>query len=130
MVSNIQRSWHKKIHDALWEDRATPKRAIDISPFELVYGVEANFPLPLELATCKLKIMIEDGICKNGLEKRILYLAKLWEEREEIVDKITKHQGRFKRLFDKITRPRKFMEGDLVFLWDKRHEPRGMLSKF
>ena len=70
-------------------DRATPKRDIGISPFELVYGVEANFPLPLELVACKLKSVIEEDIFKDGLEKRIMYLIKLQEEREEMIDKIT-----------------------------------------
>ena len=108
------------MHDALLADRPTPKRAIGISPFELVYGVEAVLPLPLELATCKLKTTIEDGVFKEGLEKRILYLTKLQEERADMVDRITEHQGRVKKLFDKRARPRKLMEGSLVLLWDKR----------
>ena len=128
--SDNQKGWHKKIHDSLWADRTTPKRAIGISPFELVYGVEANLSLPLELVACKLKIVIKDDVFQYGLEKRILYLTKLQEEREEMVDKITEHQGRIKKLFDRRARPRKFLEGDLVLLWDKMHEPRGMHSKF
>ena len=67
------------------------KREIGISPFELVYGTEANLPLPLELAISKLRTVIEDDIYKDGLEKRILYLSKLEEERAEIVDHITQH---------------------------------------
>ena len=58
-------------------------------PFELVYGTEANLPLPLELAMRKLRIVIEDNIYKDGLEKKIWYLGKLEEEREEIIDHIT-----------------------------------------
>ena len=75
----------------LWADKVTPKRVIDISPFELVYGTEENLPLPLELATSKLRTVIEDDIYKDCLEKRILYLTKLEEERAEIVDHITQH---------------------------------------
>ena len=67
----------------------TPKRSIGVSPFELIYGTEASLPLPLDLATRKLRIVIEDGIYRDGMEKRILYLRKLKEEREEIVDLIT-----------------------------------------
>ena len=66
-----------------------PKREIGTSPFELVYGTEASLPLPLELDTNKLRIVIEDDIYKYGLEKRILYLSKLEEERKEIMDHIT-----------------------------------------
>lgn len=75
----------------LWEDRVTPKREIGISPFELVYGTEANLALPLELAMRKLRTIIEDDIYKDGLEKRVWYLRKIEEEREEIVDHITQH---------------------------------------
>ena len=95
----------------MWANRTTPKRAICILPFELVYGVEANFPLPLELVPCKLKTMIEEDVFKDGLEKRILYLTKLQEEREEMLAKFIEHQGKVKNVFD-----RKLMEGDWVFL--------------
>ena len=105
----------------------TPKRAIGISPFELVYGTEANLPLLLELATSKLRTIIEDDIYKDALEKRILYLSKLEEERMEMVDHITQHQMQVKELFDKKTRPRKFMVGDMVLLWDKRKAPKGCI---
>ena len=104
----------------------TPKRAIGISPFELVYRMEASLSLPLELATSKLRVVIEDDIYRDGLEKRILYLTKLEEERMEIVDHITQNQMWVKNLFDRKTRPQKFMVGDSVLLWDKRSAPKGM----
>lgn len=55
LVSENQREWHKKLHEALWADKITPKRAIGISPFELVYGTKPSLPLPLELPVCKLQ---------------------------------------------------------------------------
>ena len=119
LVSDNQKTSYKKIHEALWVDRVTPKREIGISPFELVYETKANLTVPLELATNKLRMVIEDDIYKDGLEKRILYLTNLEEEREEIVDHITQHQMRVKDLFDKNTRPQKFIVGDSVLLWDK-----------
>ena len=70
LVSDNQKIWHKKIHDALLVDRTTPKRAIGISPFELVYGVEANLPLTLELAACKLKTMIEEDLVSYQTARR------------------------------------------------------------
>ena len=118
MLDN-QKNWHKKIHEALWVDKVTAKRAISISPFELVYGIEANLPLPLELASKKLRMVIEDDIYKDGLEKRIIYLSKMEEERAKILDHITQHQMWVKKLFDKKTRLQKFMVGDSVLLWDK-----------
>ena len=46
------------------------------------------------------------------------------------MDHIIKHQQRIKAFFNKRSRPRKFMKGNLVLLWDKRHEPKGMHNKF
>ena len=59
-----------------------------------------------------------------------MYLNKLEEERIEIVDHITQHQMRVKEIFDKRARPRRFMIGDMVLLWDKRRAPKGMHKKF
>ena len=41
LVSNNSRDWHKKNYEALWADWITPKRAIGMAPFELVYGIGA-----------------------------------------------------------------------------------------
>ena len=59
-----------------------------------------------------------------------MYLTKLEEECERMVDHITEHQKHMKTFFDKKARPRKFKEGDLVLLWDRRYEPKGMHHKF
>lgn len=36
---------------------------------------------------------------------------------------------RVKKNFDEKPRPRKFMKGDLVLLWDKRRKPKGAHGK-
>ncbi len=55
LVNENARDWHKKLFEALWADRTSSKRAIGMTPFELVYGVEAQLSLPLELAMAKLE---------------------------------------------------------------------------
>ncbi|KAH9293528.1 hypothetical protein KI387_031321, partial [Taxus chinensis] len=55
-----------------------------------------------------------------------MYLAELEEKRVRVVDRITEHQNQVKRLFDKKAKQRDFQVGDLVLLWDKRREPKGM----
>ena len=102
-----------------------------MTPFELVYGVElAQLSLPLELVTLNLQKEIEGEIFHSSIEKRILYLQKIEEERRELVHHITNHQARVKNIFDQKARPRKFMKGDQVLLWDKRKGPKGAHSKF
>jgi hypothetical protein len=38
IVADNQRNWHSSLHNALWDDRVTPKEAIGNSPYFLVYG--------------------------------------------------------------------------------------------
>jgi hypothetical protein len=40
-VTDNQRNWHNLLHNALWEDRVTPKEAIGNSPYFLVYRQES-----------------------------------------------------------------------------------------
>lgn len=125
-----KKDWHKRLYEVLWADRMTPKRVIGMSPFELVYRVESALPPSLELSVRKLQTTIEEAEFSDALERRILYLTKIQEQREEMVDKITIHQAKVKRIFDRKSRSRKFMVGDLVLLWDKRREPKGAHKKF
>ena len=120
----------KHLYDALWVDRTTKKRAIGLSPFEILYGTEPALPLPLELSALKLQNVIENYEFKDAVEKWMLYLTKLEEERDVALDKIWEHQSRVKRMFDKKAKQRVFQQGDLVLLWDKRREPKGVHGKF
>lgn len=95
-----------------------------------MYGVESALPLSLELPIRKLQTAIEEAEFNDALEKRILYLTKIQEQREEMVDKITVHQARVRKIFDRNPRSRKFMIGDLVLLWDKCREPKGAHKNF
>ncbi|KAH9292643.1 hypothetical protein KI387_042171, partial [Taxus chinensis] len=108
----------------------TPKRAIEMSPFHVVYGVEAQLPVTVELSALHLMKAIEDTSFNYSLDKRIMYLYKLNEYRLKVADRISAHQQKVKVLFDKKARFRDFKVGDIVLLWDKRHEPRGNHGKF
>ncbi|XP_057832527.2 uncharacterized protein LOC131043345 [Cryptomeria japonica] len=130
LVDENARNWHKKVYEALWADIIMPKRAIRMAPFELVYGIGAKISLPLELSAAKLQTVIEDAFFQNALEKRVMSLMKLEEEREMLVDRIMEHQNRVKMIFDMTAQPRGFLKGDEVLLWDKRKEPKGAHGKF
>ena len=130
MVSNNPQNWHKKPYVALWANQITPKRAIGMVPFELVYRIGAQVSFPLELSSTKLQSIIEDQVFKDSLEKRIMYLHKLEDERDKLVDHITEHQMRVKKIFDRRARPCGFFKNDEVLLWDKRKEPKGAHGKF
>ena len=47
LLKDNKRSWHTKLKYALWADKISTKRAIGMSPFQLVYGTEVIFPASL-----------------------------------------------------------------------------------
>jgi hypothetical protein len=48
-VVENHRNWHNALHNALWDDRVTPKESLGNSPYFLVYGQEAILPTNLYL---------------------------------------------------------------------------------
>ena len=59
-----------------------------------------------------------------------MYLNKLEEEREKLVDHIIEHQMKVKQIFDMRDKPHSFLKDDEVLLWDKRREPKGAHGNF
>lgn len=49
-----KKNWHKRLIDALWEDRVSNNKSIGMSPFELVYGVDIVFPTSLVVPIMKI----------------------------------------------------------------------------
>ena len=49
LLETNQKGWDSKLKFSLWADRVTDKRSIGTSPFKLVYGTEAIFPIQLIL---------------------------------------------------------------------------------
>lgn len=76
-----------------------------MSPFEIMYIMGARVSLPLELATSKLQTIIEDVYFQDSLEKRIIHLMRIDEERDKLVNWIKKHKMMVKKIFDKRARP-------------------------
>ncbi|XP_057860570.1 uncharacterized protein LOC131069226 [Cryptomeria japonica] len=92
LVDENQRTWHKHLYEALWADRTTKKRAIRLCPFEIIYGTEAKLPILLELSFLKFQEVLGNYEFKDALEKRVLYLTKMEQQREAVVDRIREHQ--------------------------------------
>ena len=54
LLEQNQKSWHSKLVHALWVDRLTTKKSISMSPYQLVYGMDAVFPTSLGVPVMKL----------------------------------------------------------------------------
>eukprot|EP00253_Pinus_taeda_P007560 PITA_07560 len=54
LLEQNKKNWHRKLTNALWADRLSTKKSIGMSPYELVYGMEAKFPSSLGIPPIKL----------------------------------------------------------------------------
>jgi hypothetical protein len=110
------RSWDSKLKFSLWADRVTCKKSIGTSPFKLVYGTEAIFPVQLALPVAKF--LQETDAEPSDLTRRIHDLVELQQDREQLLEKTELHQEMIKRNFDKKVKSDVFKAGDMVLKWD------------
>ena len=106
----------------------TIKRSTGCSPFKLVYGTDAIFPIQLTLLVAKLLQTAQNE--EDDMANRITDLTELYQIREQLIEKATAHQQKVKEAFDKKTKRNNFQVGDLVMKWDTFKENKGNHGKF
>jgi hypothetical protein len=104
------------------------KRSLGLSPFQLVYGVEAVFPSQLALPVEKFFQDYQGE--PDHMIRRIQQLVEVQQTREQIVDKAVDHQLKIKQAFDKKVNKEDFQLGDLVLKWDAPKQDKGKHGKF
>ncbi|KAA0063076.1 uncharacterized protein E6C27_scaffold468G001940 [Cucumis melo var. makuwa] len=113
VVSKKKRDWQEKIGEALWAYRTTHRTPTCVTPYSLVYGVEAVLPLEREIPS--LRMAIQEGLTtKDNARLRLQELEALDEKRLEAQQALKCYQARMSKAFDKQVRPRSFQVGDLV----------------
>jgi transposase InsO family protein len=80
LLEENQKSWHSKLKFSLWADKVTNKKSIGTSPFKLVYGTDAIFPIQLVLPVAKF--FQEEQIESNDMIRRMLDLVELHQVKE------------------------------------------------
>ena len=86
LLEDNKKAWHTKLKYVLWADRINTKRAIDMSPFQLVYGTEVIFPASLGIPVMKL---LRDPLDEsNPIQRRINQIIELNEVRDNAYDKV------------------------------------------
>jgi hypothetical protein len=128
LLEQNARGWDSKLKFALWADRVTCKKSIGTSPFKLVYGTEAIFPVQLALSVAKF--LQETDSEPSDLTQRIHNLVELQQDREQLLEKTELHQERIKESFDKKVKSNVFKTGDLVLKWDAARQEKGKHDKF
>jgi transposase InsO family protein len=106
MLEDNKKAWDSKLKFSLWVDRVTVKRSLGLSPFQLVYGVEAVFPSHLALP---VENFFQDYQGEpNHMIKRIQQLVEVQQTLEQLVDKASDHQLKIKQAFSKKVNTRIF----------------------
>jgi hypothetical protein len=100
IVVDNHMNWNSSLHNALWADRVTPKKAIGNSPYFLVYRQEAILLNELYLPSIQLA-QGSRGQPSSVIEQRISTLLMLEEEREKEKSSFIAHQYIVKRWFEK-----------------------------
>ena len=99
-----------------------------MSPYELVYGMEAKFPSSLGIPTIKLLQEIQAE--PNDIQRRINQTIHLQQTREQVYDRAQILQEKLKKMFDKRAKAEDFCVGSKVLRWDSRREDKGKHAKF
>eukprot|EP00253_Pinus_taeda_P024811 PITA_24811 len=116
----------KTLRDA--ELRVTTKKSIRNSPFKLVYGTEAIFPIQLTLPVAKfLQEELDEG---DDMARGMSDLVEVQKIREQLIEKLAMHQKKIKEVFDKKVKMDNFQVGDWVLKWDAFKEKKGNHGKF
>ena len=84
-----KRAWHTKLKYALWDDKVSTKRAIGMSPFQLVYGAEVVFPTSLGVLV--MRLLQEQKSGPNHIQRRINQIIELNELRDKAYNTVQVH---------------------------------------
>ena len=88
-IGKHKKDYHIMLFSVFWAYRTSTKTTIDITSFQLVYGLEATLPIECEIPSLKLVI----GLLSNTSpeEEWLLYLKRL-DEAYRIVTMVIKAQ--------------------------------------
>eukprot|EP00253_Pinus_taeda_P027894 PITA_27894 len=128
VLEENKKNCHKKLVNALWEDRLTTKRSIGVRSYELVYGLEAKFPSSLGIPV--MKLLQESQAEPNGMQRRVNQIICLQQTRDQVYNRVETLQEKLKKAFDRRTKVEDFNMGDKVLKWDSRRENKGKHGKF
>jgi hypothetical protein len=119
-INSAKSNWHLMLYSALWDYRTSVKTATGFSPFQLIYGLEAVFPIECQIPSLKLAVQLLPDT--SPLEERLVHLEQLNRD-AALANEAHKHK--VKCQYDRFVHPRIFSEGDLVLVYDQDKDPLG-----
>ncbi|XP_020676621.2 uncharacterized protein LOC110095423 [Dendrobium catenatum] len=115
ILTKNKREWHTKMVEALWAYRITYKTPTKATPYSLVFGVEAVFPLEIELPSLRVAIQY-DLTQEQNARLRTEELDALDEVRLQAQQNLEIYRARMTKSFDRMVRHRAFQEEELVLV--------------
>ncbi|MCO5589463.1 hypothetical protein L7F22_043430 [Adiantum nelumboides] len=123
IVQKEPNNWDEQLQIALWAYRTTYKKTTGMTPFQMVYGIEAV--VALEFAIPSLRMAEQYDTDFNAtLKKRLEDLQKLDELRQRALLEQQIVQQRRKYWHDSKIKVREFKQGDLVLLYQYKLGPK------
>ncbi|TYK02888.1 uncharacterized protein E5676_scaffold968G00270 [Cucumis melo var. makuwa] len=113
IVCKSKRDWQERIGEALWAYRTTHRTPTEVTPYSLVYGLDAVLPLEREIPSLRMAVQ-EELTIEDNVKLRLQELEALDEKRLEAQQALECYQARMSKAFDKHVKPRSFQVGDLV----------------
>jgi len=106
MLETNKKIWHRKLVNALWVDRVSHKKSIGMSRFELVYGIDENFPTSLVVLV--MILLQEASSEEDDFQQRINQMIHLQQTRDEVFHNTFRLQEKIKKIYDRKTKADKF----------------------
>ncbi|MCO5607683.1 hypothetical protein L7F22_061881 [Adiantum nelumboides] len=123
VVSTGRTDWEMNLHATLWAYRVSSKTALNATPFNLVYGLDAILPIEFLLSTLRVARDLEwKG---HELSEQLEDLENLDEQRLTVVAHIYAQKRKRKQFFDSHLLTQILKRGDLVLVYSlKQHIPK------
>lgn len=114
VVHKNKREWHEKMLSNLWAYRTTVRTPTGSTPYALVFGGEAVFPLEMQFPSLRVAIK-EELTDEENAKLRLSELEALDERRlKKTQQRLEIYQARMSRAYFKRVKRRSFKVGDLV----------------
>ncbi|RDY14348.1 hypothetical protein CR513_00596, partial [Mucuna pruriens] len=107
------KDWHEMLPYALYGYRTSVRTSIGATPYSLVYGTEAVFPIEVEIPSLRVlaEVELEDA---EWTQRCLDQLNLIEEKRLTALCHGQLYQRRIKNTFDQKVKPRVFKAGDMV----------------
>ena len=99
-----------------------------MSPYQLVYRMDVDFPTSLGVPVMKLLQEVQSE--ENDMQRRLNQTIHLQQSREEVYKRTQAVQENIKKIFGRRAKENDFQIGDNVLNWDSRREDKGKHGKF